>query len=200
MKKSISFSLALTIIALLLQNCVSVRPENDTKAPRLSIWLNQASPGLTMLANSDPNQQPTALGCPAGTFWVGNNTNTYFLDLPQTVSLTIISNDKGAVRDLSIVLSGSVVLSDVNNVEAINDPGAEIEFTQLNPAEVQVDVSFQNLRTGQILILDVATNDEGLIVTAETSDFSNNRTSLPQGNTGGTDHGGQIIDIAICNN
>lgn len=189
----------LTSILIGLSSCVTVNPVNDTVNPDLSIYLKQSGPAI-LIANSDPARQPTALGCPIGTFYAGQNTNSYFLDLPQTVGINVVSSDKGAVRDMSIQLSGSVVLAegDVSGVTAINDPDAEIEVTQINPAEVEINVVFKNLRTAQIVTFEVATNNEGLIVRAESSDFSNNRISLPFGNSGGTDHGGQIIDIGVC--
>lgn len=200
--KTLCYSyLATGLVLLLLNSCVSINPVNDTVDPDLSILLRlpNANPAI-ILANTDTSRPLTKLGCPQGTFWVGQNTNSYFLDLPQTVGLTVFSQDKGAVRDMVVTLSGSVALSDVTNVSAVNDPDADIEIVALNPAEVQINVIFKNLRTGQILTFDVATNDEALIIEAETSDFNNNRSSLPQGPGGGSDHGGQIIDIAVCDN
>ena len=89
-------------------------------------------------------------------------------------------------------------MEDVTLVNAINNPGADIDINQVNSTTVNINVTFSNLRNAQIVTFDVATNAEALIVLAEASDFNAHTTSLPEGQSGGTDHGGQIIDIAQC--
>ena len=195
MKNLLIFSIA-TILSFV--GCVSIQPVGDTTAPEIMIQLRNSDSGAILLASSDADTPTPSLGCPIGTFSQGQNTNSYFTDLPRNVSLIVTSIDQGGVRALSIVLSGKVVLQDVTGVEAVNDPEADIDITQINPAEVKIDVDFSNLRTAQILAFRVAADEKGLIIRAETSDFANLSTALPEGQTGGTDHGGQIFDIAHC--
>lgn len=187
-------------ICLLIFGCPKIDPVGDTVAPELNILVRQPnnSGPAKIIASSDTDKELSALGCPSSTLLAGQFPNSYFTNLPRTVGLTVISRDEGGVRNMYIELQGSVNLQDVTNVTTVNDPGADIITTQLNPVQVGINITFSNLRTAQIVTLDVAAEDEGLIVLAESADFNAHSTSLPQGQSGGDDHGGQILNITNC--
>ena len=197
MKTFLSF---LVVAIFLFTGCTNIDPINDTIAPEILIYVHPAESGSAkLIASSNTSLETPSNGCPGGTLLQGQNPNSFFMELPESVKVNVVSNDKGGVNTLSVLLSGNVSLQDVTNIQAINDPSADITTTPINGATVKIDVDFNNLRTAQILSFVVAADEqEGLIIKAESTDYNSHSTSLPRGNTGGTDHGGQIFDMSLC--
>lgn len=195
-----SFLSCLILAIFLFTGCTNIDPIDDTTPPELMIYVHPAESGSAkLIASSDPNMQTPSNGCPGGTLLQGQNPNSFFMELPESVKVNVVSNDKGGVNTLSVLLIGAVRLQDVSNIQALNDPSADITTTPIDAAQLKIDVDFNNLRTAQILSFVVeADKQEGLIIKAETSDYNSHTTSLPRGATGGDDHGGQIYDMSLC--
>lgn len=194
MKTLSFFLLAVGIFSL---SCTSIKNVGDRDNPQIQVHVVHGSgAGSTLVGHSNPNREPTALGCPEGTPEAGQHPLSYFMNLGAApLELNVTSLDQGGVRDLTIILK-PIRMSQIDTLYGFTDPNHAPIMTQTGPLEVTVRSHFSNVRTGQTVRLRVSGLNSVLNVRVHSTDFHTHTSTIP--NVDLEVPQVQIMDLSEC--